>query len=77
MIEIHKYRRPDGVIPFDRWMAKLRDERARMRILVQLDRLRLRLPGDWKSIGGGVFELRVFEGARATGCISRTKAAPP
>ena len=28
----------------------------------QLDRLRLGLPGDWKSVGEGVFELRIFEG---------------
>lgn len=62
MIEIRKYRRADGVIPFDRWMAKLRDGRAKARILVQLDRLRLGLPGDWKSVGDGVFELRIFEG---------------
>ena len=62
MIEIRKYHRSDGTIPFDRWMAKLRDERARTRILVQLDRLRLGLPGDWKPVGEGVFELRIFEG---------------
>ena len=32
------------------------------RILVQLDRLRLGLPGDWKPVGAGVYELRIFEG---------------
>ena len=62
MIEIRKYRLPDGVVPFDRWIAKLRDGRAKARILVQLDRLKLGLPGDWKSVGEGVFELRIFEG---------------
>ncbi len=62
MTEIRKYRRADGVIPFDRWMAKLRDERAKARVLVQVDRLRLGLAGDWKSVGEGVFELRVYEG---------------
>lgn len=62
MIEIRKYHRADGLIPFDRWMAKLRDERAKARILVQLDRLQLGLPGDWKPVGEGVFELRIFEG---------------
>jgi putative addiction module killer protein len=62
VIEIRKYRLSDGVAPFDRWMSKLKDERAKARILVQLDRLRLGLPGDWKSVGVGVFELRIFEG---------------
>jgi putative addiction module killer protein len=60
--EVRKYRRADGVIPFDRWMAKLKDERAKARILVQVDRLRLGLAGNWKSVGAGVFELRVHEG---------------
>lgn len=31
-------------------------------MLVQLDRLKLGLPGDWKPVGEGVFELRIFEG---------------
>ena len=62
MIEIRKYRLSDGVVPFDRWIAKLRDGRAKARILVQLDRLRRGLPGGWKAVGEGVFELRLFEG---------------
>jgi putative addiction module killer protein len=62
VIEIRKYHRPDGSVPFDRWMGKLKDERAKARILVQFDRLRLGLPGDWKSVGEGVFELRISEG---------------
>ncbi len=62
VIEIRKFRRTDGVVPFDRWMARLRDARAKARILVQLDRLRVGLPGDWQAIGGGVFELRIREG---------------
>jgi len=62
VIEIRMYRLSNGVVPFDRWIAKLKDGRAKARILVQLDRLRLGLPGDWKSVGGGVFELRIAEG---------------
>ena len=62
MIEIRKYRHADGVVPFDRWMAKPRDARAKARILVQLDRQRLGLPGDWKAVGAGVSELRIREG---------------
>lgn len=61
-MEIRKYRRADGVIPFDRWLAQLKDERAKARIIVQLKRLKLGLSGDWKSVGDGVFELRIFEG---------------
>ena len=62
MVEIRKYCRPDGVVPFDGWMAKLRNARAKARILVQLDRLKLGLPGDWRAVGAGVFELRFHEG---------------
>jgi putative addiction module killer protein len=32
------------------------------RILARIDRLRLGLRGDWKSVGAGVFELRVDSG---------------
>ncbi len=62
MIEIRKFRRSDGLIPFDRWITKLRDERTKTRILIQLDRLRLGLEGDWKPVGEGVFEMRIFVG---------------
>lgn len=61
-MEIRIYRDRRGVSPFEQWLAHLRDERARSRVLVQLDRLSLGLPGDWKPVGGGVFELRIFEG---------------
>jgi putative addiction module killer protein len=62
VVELRQYRRADGVVPFDRWMARLRDARAKARILVQLDRLRVGLPGDWKAVGAGVFEIRIHEG---------------
>lgn len=62
MTEIRKFRRSDGIIPFDRWIARLRDERARTRVLIQLDRLRLGLEGDWKPVGEGVSEMRIFVG---------------
>lgn len=62
MIEIRKYRRPDGVVPFDRWIAQIKDERAKARVLIQIERVRLGLSGDWKPVGEGVFEQRIFEG---------------
>jgi putative addiction module killer protein len=62
VIEIRKIRRADGVVPFDQWMTRLRDARAKARILVQVDRLRVGLPGDWMAVGPGVFALRLREG---------------
>lgn len=62
MTQVRKYRGVDGVVPFDRWMSRLKDQRAKARVLIQLDRLGLGLPGDWKSVGAGIFELRIREG---------------
>jgi len=62
MPEIGKYTDENGIAPFDRWMGKLRDARAKARILNRIDRLSLGLEGDWKPVGGGVKELRIPEG---------------
>ncbi len=62
MTEIRKYRAPGGQVPFDRWLTRVKDERARARVHVQIGRLALGLPGDWKPVGEGVSELRIFEG---------------
>jgi putative addiction module killer protein len=82
VIEIRKFRRADGVAPFDRWMAKLKDARAKARILVQLDRLRLGLPGDWKAVGvyfareGATVVVLLCAGEKSTqsGDIERAKS---
>lgn len=47
---------------FSRWLRKLRDRHARARILVRIDRLALGNPGDTKSVGGGVSELKIDYG---------------
>lgn len=47
---------------FDRWLSGLRDAKAAARIQVRLDRLALGNPGDVKSLGGGVSELRITYG---------------
>jgi putative addiction module killer protein len=44
---------------FDRWLGKLKDRRAVARILVRIDRLALGNPGDVRSVGGGVSELKI------------------
>ncbi len=62
MVEIRKYRDPNGRVPFDEWMNGLRDIRAKQRIQIRIRRLSLGLEGDWKSLGEGLRELRIPEG---------------
>lgn len=47
---------------FDRWLRKLKDRHAVARILVRIDRLVLGNPGDVRSVGGGVSELKIDHG---------------
>jgi putative addiction module killer protein len=44
---------------FDRWFSGLRDRQAAFRILARLDRVALGNLGDTKSVGDGIFELRI------------------
>ena len=56
MIEIHQ---TEGYV---RWFSKLRDSRAQARILVRIRRLSLGNPGDVRSVGEGVSEMRIDYG---------------
>jgi putative addiction module killer protein len=47
---------------FARWLANLRDDGARARINVRIRRLSIGNPGDTRSVGGGVSELRIDYG---------------
>ena len=51
-----------GNEPYVDWIDKLRDKMARKRIQSRLRRLEAGLYGDCESVGGGVFELRLFFG---------------
>lgn len=44
------------------WLAGLRDRRARQRIQIRIQRLRLGNPGDVAPVGAGVSELRIDYG---------------
>ena len=60
--ELQKYVTATGRCPFDEWFATL-DSQTQARIDVRLDRVSLGNFGDYKSVGGGVYELRFFFGA--------------
>jgi len=47
---------------FSDWMAGLRDRRARAKIAARIDRLALNNPGDVRSAGESVSELRIHYG---------------
>jgi len=61
-IELRIYAAPDGKKPFREWVDALKDFEAQGRILARLERIRLGLLGDCKSVGDGILELRVDTG---------------
>ncbi|HAG82038.1 MAG TPA: addiction module killer protein [Cyanobacteria bacterium UBA12227] len=60
--EIQRYVTPDGRSPFDEWFYKLRDARSKAKINARLERIKLGNLGDYRSVGEGVFELRIDYG---------------
>ncbi len=48
---------------FAKWLHRLRDKKAKARVLSRLDSLKLGHLGDCKTVGGGIRELRVHVGA--------------
>jgi putative addiction module killer protein len=44
---------------FNRWLKRLNDQRGRAKILVRLDRLLEGNPGDARSVGARVTEMRI------------------
>ena len=60
--EVKIYSTSSGEVPFQQWFDTLNDMRARDRILARIARVRVGSFGDWKSVGAGVFELRIDHG---------------
>jgi len=61
-LEVREYQTAEGKTPLTDWLGGLRDVPTRGRIVARLDRLRAGLLGDWKSVGGGICELRIDHG---------------
>ena len=59
---VNSYVAPDGKTPFKTWIKALKDKRSKARILQRIDRLRLGNFGDCRSVGAGVYELRLSFG---------------
>jgi putative addiction module killer protein len=56
MIQVHK------TAEFTTWLASLRDHNAKGRIASRISRLEHGNPGDVKSVGGGISEMRIDYG---------------
>ena len=56
------YREPGGNEPFSDWLNRLRDAATRRRILQRLLRVESGHYGDYKPVGDGINELRLFFG---------------
>jgi len=49
----------DGSEPLTAWIDSLLDKRMKAIVQVRIARMREGNAGDWKSLGGGLFELRI------------------
>lgn len=61
MIELRRYRTFDGRIPFSEWLEKL-DGGTAARVSAYKDRIRLGHFGNSRSVGEGVWELKIDYG---------------
>jgi putative addiction module killer protein len=62
VVEIRYYVTRAGVDAVEQWVRSLRDEPSEAKIYTRIERLRHGNPGDSKSLGGGLFELRIDAG---------------
>jgi len=58
-IEIRRYVTASGKDVLGTWLAGLKDAKTRAKIVARVDRLAAGNFGDCKSLGGGLFELRI------------------
>jgi len=58
-MEIRRYLTETGRDVFGEWLAALKDARTKAKIIARIDRLSAGNFGDYKSLRGGLFELRI------------------
>lgn len=61
-LTINEYTDAQGNSPYARWLNRLRDARARAKVILQVDKMELGLFGDSEPIGEGLSELRIHYG---------------
>ena len=61
-VELHIFRAANGRQPFTDWFMTLEDRSVRARVARRLDRLQAGNPGDFRSLGAGLQELRLDTG---------------
>jgi putative addiction module killer protein len=59
---IKKLELQNRLVPFDEWFDSIHDKRMQAAVDARLARVRAGNFGDCKSVGGGVFELRISFG---------------
>ena len=57
--DVRGYRTRSGRCPFRSWHWNLADKTAQLAVDARIDRLALGNAGDCKSVGNGIFELRI------------------
>lgn len=57
------YKDEYGNEPFNDWLKSIKNNNTKIRILARLDRIKLGNFGDYRSIGEGLYELRLHFGS--------------
>ncbi len=60
--KVKTYLTKSGRCPFEDWVESIRNQVHQGKILGRIERLRNGHFGDCRSVGGGVYELRIFTG---------------
>lgn len=60
--QIQTYEQANGHCPFEEWVRGLKDKKAKAILFQRIDRIRLGNFGDCRSLGRGVYELKISWG---------------